>query len=125
MSEKIYALLLLLYPSRFREEYSEEALQLFRDCAHDEKGLVPKLRLWLKMLKRATLVGEATAGVAHSGAWHRIDEHFAMAIPEVRPINPYSKTDWSGGGVQPDVKVRAAAALEAAVRLAENKRPKR
>lgn len=49
MSEKIYALLLWLYPSRFREEYSEEALRLFRDRAHDEKGFVPKLRLWLDL----------------------------------------------------------------------------
>ena len=36
MSEKIYAWLLRLYPSRFREEYGEAALELFRDRAHDE-----------------------------------------------------------------------------------------
>ncbi|PYT96813.1 MAG: hypothetical protein DMG38_22355 [Acidobacteria bacterium] len=72
----------------------------------------------LKMLKRATLVGETTGGGAHSGVWHRIDDHFGMGIPETKAINPYSKTDWAEIGVEPDVKVKAAYALEAAKELA-------
>jgi hypothetical protein len=50
MSEKIYALLLRLYPSHFREAYGEESLQLFRDRARDEKGFFLTLRLWLDLL---------------------------------------------------------------------------
>jgi hypothetical protein len=73
----------------------------------------------LKMLKRATLVGETTHGSAHAGAWHRIDEHFGMGITEAKTINPYSKTDWEGTGVEPDVKVKAEDALETAKKLAE------
>ncbi|MBT9330534.1 S41 family peptidase [Paracidobacterium acidisoli] len=72
----------------------------------------------LKMLKRATLVGETTRGGTHAGVFHRIDDHFGMGIPEERPINPYGKTDWEGVGVTSDVKVKAADALETAVRLA-------
>jgi hypothetical protein len=75
----------------------------------------------LKMLKRATLVGETTGGAAHAGVFHRIDDHFGIGIPEARAINPYSKSDWNGTGVEPDVKVRAADALETAVKLAERK----
>jgi len=45
MSEKIYACLLRLFPSHFRETYGDEALQLFRDRAHDEKGFSPRVRL--------------------------------------------------------------------------------
>jgi len=74
----------------------------------------------LKMLKRATLVGETTRGAAHAGVFHRIDEHFGMGIPEVKAINPFSTADWAGVGVQPDVKVKAADALEAAQKLAES-----
>jgi len=48
------------------------------------------------MLKRVTIVGE-TAG---SGVWHRIDDHFGMGIPETKPINPFSKTDWAETGVE-------------------------
>jgi hypothetical protein len=79
----------------------------------------------LKMLKRATLVGETTGGAAHSGVFHRIDDHFGMGIPETKPINPFSKTDWAETGVEPDVKVEAANALEAAKKLAESKLRKR
>jgi hypothetical protein len=75
----------------------------------------------LKMLRRATLVGETTGGAAHSGVWHRIDDHFGMGVPETRPINPFGEADWAETGVEPDVKVKAADALEAAKKLAEIK----
>jgi hypothetical protein len=75
----------------------------------------------LKMMKRATLIGETTGGGAHAGVWHRIDDHFGMGIPEVRVVNPYAKNDWEGTGVEPDVKVKAADALTAAEKLAESK----
>jgi hypothetical protein len=73
----------------------------------------------LKMLKRATLIGQTTRGAAHAGVWYRIDDHFGIAIPEVKPLNPYSSTDWEGVGVQPDVKVNPADALATAQKLAE------
>jgi hypothetical protein len=75
----------------------------------------------LKMLRRATLVGETTGGAAHSGVWHRIDDHFGMGIPETRPINPFAEADWAETGVEPDVKVKATDALGAAKKLAESR----
>jgi peptidase S41-like protein len=79
----------------------------------------------LKMLKRATLVGETTGGGAHAGVFHRIDEHFGIAISEARVVNPYAKYDWEGTGVGPDVKVKAEDALETAERLAEDRLPRK
>ena len=75
----------------------------------------------LKMLKRAALVGETTRGGAHAGVFHRIDDHFGIGIPEVKVTNPYGKADWEGVGVEPDIRVKAAAALNTAERLAEAK----
>jgi hypothetical protein len=75
----------------------------------------------LKMLKRATLVGETTRGGAHAGVFHRIDDHFGIGIPEEKPINPFGSADWEGVGVQPDVKVNASNALRTALHLAERK----
>jgi retinol-binding protein 3 len=77
------------------------------------------------MLKRVTLVGEMTRDSAHAGVFHRIDDHFGMGIPEALPVNPFSKTDWEGTGVEPDVKVKAAEALETAQKLAEDKLQKK
>src|SRR5882672_933127 len=50
MSEKIYALLLRIYPARFRQTYGDAALHLFRDRLRDERGFVPRLRLWLDLI---------------------------------------------------------------------------
>jgi hypothetical protein len=74
----------------------------------------------LKMLKRATIVGEVTAGGAHAGVWHRIDDYYGVALPESRAVNPYARADWEGVGIQPDVKVSAAAALKTALRQAQS-----
>lgn len=71
----------------------------------------------LKMLKRATVIGETTRG-GHPGAAYRIDDHFWMAVPEVRKPSPYGTLDWQGPGVEPDVKVSAADALKVAEKLA-------
>ena len=72
----------------------------------------------LKMMKRATLVGETTAGGAHMVRRHRIDDHFSIGVPDTRPINPISKSNWEGTGVTPDVHAKAADALATAERLA-------
>jgi C-terminal processing protease CtpA/Prc len=74
----------------------------------------------LKMLKRATLVGETTGGATDVGNFHRIDDHFGIGIREARAINPYSELDWAVTGVEPDVKVTAADALKTAEKLAES-----
>lgn len=75
----------------------------------------------LKNLKRATLVGETTGGGAHPVGNHRIDDHFSIEVPYARAINPISKTNWEGVGVEPDVKVPAAEALDTAIKLATQK----
>jgi hypothetical protein len=75
----------------------------------------------LKMLKRATLVGERTRGGAHAGVFYRIDDHFGIGVPEVKAVNPFGSEDWEGVGVEPNVQVKAADALETAQRLAESR----
>jgi hypothetical protein len=51
MSEKVYRFLLHLYPSRFRRQYAEEAVQVFRDRLRDERGVLKRARLWVDMLR--------------------------------------------------------------------------
>jgi C-terminal processing protease CtpA/Prc len=73
----------------------------------------------LKNLKRATIVGETTGGGAHPVDGHRIDDHFMIGVPFARAVNPISKTNWEGTGVDPDVKVPADQALDVAKKMAE------
>jgi retinol-binding protein 3 len=75
----------------------------------------------LKTQKRATIVGETTGGGAHPIAGHTVADYFTIAVPWGKPINPVTKKDWEGTGVEPDVKVPAADALTTAEKLATEK----
>jgi len=71
----------------------------------------------LKSLGRATIVGETTGGGAHPVRGEWINERFTIGVPFARAINPITKTNWEGTGVEPDVKVPAAEALDKAREL--------
>lgn len=75
----------------------------------------------LKTQKRATIVGEVTGGGAHPVKGMPAGDHFTIGVPFARPINPVTKGDWEGTGVEPDVKVSAADALTTAEKLATDK----
>ena len=80
----------------------------------------------LKMLKRATIVGETTAGHQHSGAFHRITDHFGMGIQEAAPPdNPFPVKGWEVIGIEPDVKVSRTEAFDAAIKLADSQARRR
>jgi hypothetical protein len=68
----------------------------------------------MKAQKRATIVGETTGGGAHPTSGHWAAEHFGVAVPFARSINPVTKTNWEGTGVKPDVDVPADQALQKA-----------
>ncbi|HYH85026.1 MAG TPA: S41 family peptidase [Pyrinomonadaceae bacterium] len=75
----------------------------------------------LKALKRATIIGETTGGGANPGGSNRLSEHFGAFIPTGRAVNPITKTNWEGTGVEPDVKVPADRALQTAQIMALKK----
>jgi hypothetical protein len=71
--------------------------------------------------KRATIVGEVTGGGAHPVRGVPAGDHFMIGVPFARPVNPVTKTDWEGKGIEPDVKVAAEDALTTAQKLAQEK----
>ncbi len=75
----------------------------------------------LKHLKRATIIGETTGGGAHPGGMVRLHDHFSAFVPVGRAINPISKTNWEGTGVEPDIKVPKEQALKLAYMMALKK----
>jgi hypothetical protein len=65
-------------------------------------------------LKRGTIVGESTAGAANPGRPVRLNGHFAAFVSTGRAVNPITKTNWEGVGVEPDVKTSPDDALKTA-----------
>lgn len=64
--------------------------------------------------KRATLVGETTAGAANPVGPFNVGHGIVVWIPTGRAINPITRTSWERVGVKPDIAVPAAQALQTA-----------
>ena len=88
---------------------SSETFSAAEECAYN-----------LQTRQRATIVGERTRGGAHVVQEFPIGEHFVVAVPVGRAINPVTGTNWDGVGVLPEREVPAANALRTAHRMALN-----
>ncbi len=77
------------------------------ECAYD-----------VQALKRGRLIGAITGGGANPGDTRRIDDHFAIFVPDARARNPITKTNWEGVGVKPDIEIARDRALITAYGMA-------
>jgi hypothetical protein len=68
----------------------------------------------LKHLKRATIVGEKTAGGAHLTGSVIATDKFYLRIPQGRTTSSVTNANWEGIGVLPDIEVSAGDALKVA-----------
>lgn len=69
----------------------------------------------LQTQKRGIVVGETTGGGAHPVEPRAISNGFVVFVPFARAINPITKTNWEGKGVQPNFETTADKALDAAL----------
>lgn len=92
--------------------------QLFYLTSNRTASAAEHLTLALKRTKRATLIGETTAGANHFGGFERIGAGLAVFLPVGRTIDPDTGKDWEGDGIAPDIAVAPALALEEALRRA-------
>jgi hypothetical protein len=72
----------------------------------------------LKNMKRATIIGETTAGAANPSVIKIINDNFAIMLPIGMAINPITKTNWEGTGVEPDIKTTNEKAFDTAYLIA-------
>ena len=68
----------------------------------------------MQSVKRAVIVGDTTGGGAHPTRPFPIGQYFVAGIPFARSYNPYTKTNWEGTGVIPDIPVAAELSLQKA-----------
>ncbi|WP_162384999.1 S41 family peptidase [Spirosoma endbachense] len=71
----------------------------------------------MKVHKRATVVGETTAGGAHTYREMKVSDHYIMTVPYGRPVFTTTNTNWEAVGVIPDYEVKAENALKKAQEL--------
>lgn len=68
----------------------------------------------LQAARRATVVGETSAGAANPGGPAITPSGYRIFVSNGTPINPITRTNWEGVGVKPDVEAPAAQALDVA-----------
>jgi hypothetical protein len=68
----------------------------------------------LKSMGRATVIGEATRGAAHTTDMETVQEHYQVEFPSGRSISPFTQGDWEGSGVLPDIVIPSERALQVA-----------
>ena len=73
----------------------------------------------MKVLGRATLIGDSTKGGAHSVDLFYVEDRFEIYISTSRAINPVTRGNWESAGVIPDIIVPEQAALDTAIVLAK------
>jgi len=71
-----------------------------------------------KNLKRATVIGESTGGGANPVYFFDLGNGFRASIPISKAVNPISKTNWEGVGVQPDIAIESVKAFDLAYKMA-------
>lgn len=57
-----------------------------------------------KNRKRAVIIGQTTGGGAHPVEHLAVSERFSIFMPNAKPIDPITKTDWEVTGIKPDIK---------------------
>jgi hypothetical protein len=72
----------------------------------------------LQSARRATVVGEPTAGAANPGGFFPAGDGFNVFVSTGTPINPITGKNWEGTGVVPDIAVPGEQALHRARVLA-------
>ncbi|WP_051293656.1 S41 family peptidase [Pseudoduganella violaceinigra] len=82
---------------------SKRTASAAEECAYD-----------FQTQKRATLVGEVTAGAANPGDFFPLSSGLVAFISTGQSINPVTRTNWEGVGVKPDLAVPADRALDVA-----------
>ncbi|KAM9336596.1 retinol-binding protein 3 [Symphorus nematophorus] len=82
------------------------------------KGIAEDVAYCLQNLKRATIVGEKTAGGSVKLDKIKVgDTDFYITVPTAKSINPITGSTWEVTGVTPDVEVNAEDALATAIKI--------
>ncbi|CAL8261711.1 unnamed protein product [Arctogadus glacialis] len=86
--------------------------------SRNTNGIAEDVVYCLQHLKRATVVGEKTAGGSVKIDKIRVaDTDFYITVPTAKSVNPITGATWEVKGVTPDVEVNAEDALATAIKI--------
>jgi len=66
----------------------------------------------LQVRKRATIVGQRSAGAANMNSWYVVNDHIYLSVSTASPTIPGTEESWEQKGVQPDHIVENGTEIE-------------
>lgn len=88
--------------------------------SRNTKGIAEDVAYCLKNLRRASIVGEKTAGGSVKIQKLRVgDSDFYVSVPTAKSTSPVTGSSWELLGVRPDVEVEAEDALATALKIVQ------
>lgn len=103
-------------PTLLGERYVAKPLIIL--TSKNTRGIAEDVAYCLRNLKRASVVGEKTAGGSVSVDKIKVgDSDFYVTLPTAKSINPITGSTWEVTGVTPDVEVNAEDALATAIKI--------
>ncbi|MBQ1542954.1 MAG: S41 family peptidase [Caulobacteraceae bacterium] len=101
------------------EERRLQAVPVYYLISRRTASAAEALALGLKSTRRATLVGETTAGAGYFGGFFDVGNAALQAwVSTGRTYDPETGWDWEGKGIRPDVEAPVDEALAVALALA-------
>ncbi|PRY05324.1 peptidase S41-like protein [Pontibacter ummariensis] len=92
--------------------------QIFLLISNKTASAGEHLSLALKRTKRATLIGETTAGAGHFGRTTSLGGGYQAFIPVGRTFDPDTEKGWEQTGIEPHIKTAAEQAFDEALKRA-------
>ncbi|HTE28235.1 S41 family peptidase [Flavitalea sp.] len=66
----------------------------------------------LQNCKRATIIGQPSAGAANMNSWYVVNDHIYVSVSTAAPTIPGTERSWEQKGVQPDHVVQSGDEIE-------------
>lgn len=78
-------------------------LPIFVIVNNKSASAAEELAFWLQNHKRATIIGEPTAGAGYGAMTHKLTDEFSISISSEIEIDPITKKGFQSTGVIPDI----------------------
>lgn len=98
--------------------YKFPDLPIFVIVNNKSASSAEELAFWLQNHKRATIIGEPTAGAGYGAMTHKLNDEFSISISSEIEIDPITKKGFQSTGVIPDILLSSNKLIEKTIELA-------
>jgi hypothetical protein len=116
---------LLTFTSRTGEHTSDSTVSWLKEphyerpvfilINHKTASAAEAFAFVLQKMKRATVIGEASAGAANMNVWLPVNKDIFISVSEMAPVWHGTTDSWEQQGVQPDCAAKTEAEIDACI----------